>query len=150
MADFEPVICLCRDQVNLAPKRRRIGPDGLFALHHGRMASAIPAQSLAEGDVEVEGQRAIRVVWSAEPLDDGLLAEIVPEVGQREFPCLDGAADRCAALENSYFPAFRRQMRGACQTVVACPDEYGVKPAHVPPNPFPLCLKIIADAYVFV
>lgn len=77
-------------------------------------------------------------------------AEIVPEAGECEFAGLDGATDRFATLENPGFPTFERQMRGACQTVVACPDEYGVKLAHIPPNPIPLCLKIIADAYVFV
>ncbi len=76
-------------------------------------------------------------------------AEIVPETGKGEFAGPDGAADHAAALENRSFPAFQRQMRGACQTVVARPDKYGVELAHGP-VPNPLCLKIIADAYVFV
>ena len=76
-------------------------------------------------------------------------AEIVTEAGKREFARLDGAADRRVALENADFPAFQRQMRGAGQTVVARPDKDGVELAHAP-NPIPLGLKIIADAYVFV
>ena len=59
-------------------------------------------------------------------------AEIVAEAGEGEFAGLDGAADRRIAFENPYFPAFERQMRGACQTVVARPDKYGVELAHAP------------------
>ena len=76
--------------------------------------------------------------------------EIMTEAGQRVFGRPHGPADRRIALENRYFPAFRRQMRGTGQTVVACSDQNGVELAHAPPVKIPLGLKIIADAYVFV
>jgi len=76
-------------------------------------------------------------------------AKIVPEAWKRVFGGPHRAADCLAALENRNFPAFEGQMRGACQTVVARPDKDGVELAHAPPQNA-LCLKIIADAYVFV
>ena len=59
-------------------------------------------------------------------------AEIMTEARERKFTCLDGAADGRISLENCGFPALRRQMRGACQTVMASPDKYGVELTHAP------------------
>jgi hypothetical protein len=72
-------------------------------------------------------------------------AEIMAEPRQRIFLRLHRATGYGVPFENPDFPALFRQMRRAGQTVVAGTDAYGVKFAHAP-NPFPLGLKIIADA----